>query len=373
VDVWDCNSYCKVSYEALSEHTSTSEGVKLMSILSGGGASENYWLDNGCPVVRLDHKLYSVWGHDGKSTPESIVETIKVCAAKHPEKGPYFLTVNCRFAPTFLKAVQDQLPANFVVVGMPDFIALAQEAGAVVALPISDAVGSGDSLKVSFELHNASGTTGDPGKVSWTLPPGWKSSPEAWVHESVPQGGNLKKIVIFTPPAGMTLGTAVIGYKDSRFGWDKEISLTTYPQGITVSDCDSTNGWTAVDGAAVCMERGMIKITPKTALSRHDATSGTKIQNNGRVTFSMKQINFSRKPILKINIPDQDSSATKIGVTNEAGQYKPCATFGGVGTCSIDLSAVTKWIGTKNLTLNIDPATSHGSYVRIRSIKVCYP
>ena len=370
VDVWDCNSSCNEAYEVLSLHSPTTEGVKLMSVLPNGtNASETYWLDNGCPVVRLDRGLFSVWQSDGKSTPETIVASIKAAAAKHPEKGPRFLTCNSRFAPTFLKAVQELLPGNVVMVGMPDFIALAQEAGAVTALPFSNAVGSGDSVKVSFELHNASGTTGGPGKVSWTLPPGWKSSPEAWVHGSVPKGGNLKKIVTLTPPAEMSGGTAVIGYKDSRFGWENELILTTYPHGTGVSDCESTKGWTATDGAAVCMDRGMLKITPKTALGRHDATSGTRIENNGRVSRALKQIDFSRKPILNINIPDQDSSGTRIGVTDETGQYKECKSSGG----SIDLSAVTKWTGTKDLTLCIDPATGYGKYVRIRSIKVCYP
>lgn len=374
VDVWDCNSSCNTAYEALSLHSPASEGVKLMSVLPGGkGASETYWLDNGCPVVRLDRGLFSVWGSDKKSTPETIVAAIKAAAAKNPLKGPQFLTCNSRFSPTFLKKVKELLPENIVIVGMPDFIALAQEAGAVTAIPFSDSVGSGDSIKVSFELHNASGTTGGQGKVTWTLPPGWKSSPKVWVHESVPKGGNLKKIVTLTPPAGMTAGTVVIGYKDSRFGWDKEFALTTYPQGATVSDCESTEGWTAKDGAAVSLERGMLKITPKTALSRHDSRSGTKIDNNGRVTCALKQVDLSRKPILKINIPDQDCSGTKFGVTDETGQYKECRPSVEGKTYFIDLSAATKWTGTKDLTLSIDPAVSHGSYARVRSVKVCYP
>ncbi len=369
VDVWDCNSSYNPAYEALSQQTPKSEGVKLMSVLPNGSkASETYWLDNGCPVVRLDQGLFSVWQSDGKSTPETIVASIKAAAAKHPEKGPQFLTCNSRFAPTFLKAVQELLPENVVMVGMPDFIALAQEAGAVTAVPFSKAVGSGDTLKVSFELHNASGTTGDAGKVSWTLPPGWKSSPAEWVHGSVPKGGNLKKTVTLTPPAGMTSGTAVIGYKDSRFGWEKELSLTTYPQGSSLSDCESTEGWTATSGATVSVDRGMLKITPKTAVDRHDSRSGTKIENNGRVSYTLKQLDLSRKPVLIINIPDQDSSGTRIGVTDDKGEYKECKISGG----SIDLSS-TKWTGTKDLTLSIDPATSHGKYVRLRSIKVCYP
>jgi len=78
VDVWDCFPYCNESYEALSMNSPTSAGVKLMSVLPGETkASETYWLDNGCPVVRLDRGLFSVWGDDGKSTPESIVGAIK--------------------------------------------------------------------------------------------------------------------------------------------------------------------------------------------------------------------------------------------------------------------------------------------------------
>ena len=68
-----------------------------------------------------------------------------------------------------------------------------------------------------------------------------------------------------------------------------------------------------------------------------------------------------------------EPSSALAGVTDETGQYKQLATAGAPGTCSIDLSAVTKWTGTKDLTLCIDPAAGYGSYVRIRSIKVCYP
>jgi hypothetical protein len=374
VDVWDCNASCNWSYEVLSEHTPASDGVKLMSILPNGtNPSETYWLDNGCPVVRLDRGLFSVWGKDGKSTPESIAAALKAAAAKNPLKGPQFLTCNSRFSPTFLKKVQEQLPENIVMVGMPDFIAMAQEAGAVTAIPFSDAVGGGDNIRVSFELHNPEGTTGDPGMVSWTLPPGWKSSPAEWLHGPVPQGGNLKKVVTFTPPADMTAGTAVIGYKDSRFGWDKEIALTTYPHGATVSDGESAEGWTASYGAAVGIDRGMLKITPKTVLGRHDSRTAPQIENNGRASFTLKQVDFARKPVLKITIPDQDSSVTRIGVTDEPGQYKQCQPSVSGKTYSIDLEAATKWTGTKDLTLTIEPALGYGSYVRVRSIKICYP
>jgi GxGYxYP putative glycoside hydrolase C-terminal domain len=374
VDVWDCFPYCRDSYEALSMNSSTSTGVKLISVLpSETKSSETYWLDNGCPVVRLDGGLFSVWQKDGKSTPESLVASIRAAADKHPEKGPQFLTCNSRFSPTFLKAVHDLLPANVVMVGMPDFIALAQEAGAVNALPFSNAVGSGDDIKVTFELHNASGATGDAGTVSWTLPPGWKSSPDSWRHGSVPQGTCLKQTVTWTPPANLTSGTVLIGYGDSRFAWKKELALTTYPQAANVSNCESLNGWTATDGASILIDRGMLKVVPRVGLERHDFTNGERIPNNGRVSCALKQIDFSRKPVLKINFPDQDSHGSKIGLIDEVGQYKECANFSVVGVCFIDLSSATKWTGTKDLTLCIDPASGYGRYARIRSIKVFYP
>lgn len=374
VDVWDCDSYCRAPLEALAAQTNEFAGIRLMSVLPGPSqAAETTWLDNGCPVVRLDRGLFSVWQTDGKSTPASIAAAVVAAAGRQPGKGPKFLTCNCRFSPTFLKEVRDLLPANVVMVGMPDFIALAQEAGAVAAIPFSDAVGSGDRLKVSVELHNASGRTGREGEVRWSLPPGWTVSPETWEHEAVPRGGNLNKIVTLTPPPGLTSGTAVIGYQDSRHRWSKEFTLTTCAQSVSVSDGESTEGWTVTNGAAICTDRGMLRIAPKTALSRHDHTTGTRIENNGRVSRALGQIDLSRKPVLKIAIPDQDSHATWIGVTDEAGQYKRLASADAPGTCSIDLGAVTKWTGTKNLALTIDPATGYGSYVGIRSIKVCYP
>jgi hypothetical protein len=180
------------------------------------------------------------------------------------------------------------LPKNVVVVGMPDFIGLAEESGAVVASPYSDAVGAGDSVKVKFQLHNASGQTGKPGKVTWTLPPGWKSSPAAWEHGAVPLGSNLKQVVAVTPQEGTTKGTASIVYQDSRFSWKKDFTLTLYPKATTITDCDSTTAWTAEKGASLTMERDMVRITPQASRTRTDE-SGRAVANTGRVTYNMAE------------------------------------------------------------------------------------
>ena len=94
--------------------------------------------------------------------------------------------------------------------------------------------------------------------------------------------------------------------------------------------------------------------------------------NTGRVTFPLKQIDFSRNPILKITLPDHNGNGTTIGLLNEKGVWKKCAEIS-EGTSSIDLATVTKWAGRQTITLTLDPVTRFGSLVRIRNIKVCYP
>lgn len=373
VDVWDCDNNCSPTYEEFSKSSPSFPGVKLMSVLPSTRGPETYWLDNGAVVVRNDSRFHGKSQKNGGTTLQGIVAAIKEIVAQYPGKDPKFLTCNTRVSPTFVKELQSMLPENVMIVGMPDFIGLAEEAGAVVAVPYSDGVGSGDSVKVKFQLHNPSGQTGLPGKITWTLPPGWTSSPADWDHGPIPVGSNLKRVVTFTPPGGSTNGSASFVYQDSRFRWKKGFSLTTYPRTTTVTDCDSVAGWTASNGASVAMERDMIKVTPQKARTRSDYfENGRSVADTGRVTFPLKQIDFSRKPILKITIADLNGSGTTIGLLNSKGVWKQYAEIG-QGASSIDLATVTQWAGTQDVTLTLDPATRFGSLVRIRSIKVCYP
>ena len=374
VDVWDCDRNCSPLYEELSQASAAFPGVKLMSVTPTARGPETFWLDNGAVVVRNDSRFHGNSQKNGKTTLQGIVAAIKEIVAQYPGIDPKFLTCNTRVSPTFVKELQSLLPANVMIVGMPDFIGLAEESGALVAVPYSDGVGSGDSVKVSFELHNASGATGQAGKVTWTLPPGWKSSSSEWNHGPIPVGSNLKHVVTFTPPEGITSGTVSIGYKDSRFRWKKEFFLTTYPQSATVTDCHSAEEWNASGGASVSLDRSMIKITPRLIQARCDFFGKNRVEmNNGRVTFPLPNLDFSRKPILKIHVPDQGSEGTTVGILDEKGAYKKGAALNGVGTFSIDLNALTKWSGTRKVTLAIDPCRNFGRYVRIRSLKVCYP
>ena len=374
VDVWDCVRNCSPTYEELGKDSPAFPGVKLMSVLPTARGPETFWLDNGAVVVRNDSRFHGKSQKNGGTTLQGIVAAVKEIMAQYPGKDPKFLTCNTRVSPTFVKEVQGLLPENVMIVGMPDFIGLAEESGALVAVPYSDGVGYGDSVKVSFQLHNASGQTGLPGTITWTLPPSWMSSPKEWNHGSIPVGSNLKQVVTFTPPEGTTNGSVSIVYQDSRFRWKKEFFLTTYPKGCTITDCDSTAGWAASNGASVTMDRTMIKVIPQTVRGRNDYfESKNALAKTGQVSFPLKQIDFSSKPILKITIPDQNGNGTIIGLMNEKSIWKKCAEINEEGTCSIDLATVTKWDGSHDVTLTIDPVTKFGTHVRIRSIKVYYP
>lgn len=173
----------------------------------------------------------------------------------------------------------------------------------------------------------------------------------------------------------MTKGTVTIGYKDSRFAWDKEFILTTFPKSVTLSNGDSTEGWTAFGGASLAMDRGMIRISPRVARKRSDFHTSRQVRqnNNGRITLPLGQVDFGFKPLLKLNIADQDGAGTVIGLLDGNGQWRQCADTGGVGVIDIDLASMTKWEGIKEASLTIDPATSYGGTVRIRSVKLCYP
>lgn len=374
VDVWDSVRNASRVYEELAKSSAASPGIKLMTLLPSARGPEISWLDNGATVLRMDELFHGKSQRNGGSTVESIVAGVKELQQRHQGRDPLFLTCNTRISPTTALKVQQLLPENVQIVGMPDFIALAEESGALVAVPFSDTVGSGDTLKVSFELHNASGKTGEGGTVTWTLPPGWKASPAEWRHGPVPMGSNLKQVVTFTPPAGMTAGKVSFVYKDSRFAWEKEFFVSTCPQSVNISDGESVAGWTATGGAALSVEKGMVKITPKVERSRADFFSANRTKSdNGRVTIPLAELDFNRNPVLNISIPDQDGAGTVLGLIDENGEWRRCAEQNDIGTLSINLATATKWTGLKKVSLTIDPSTNFGSLLKLRSIKLCYP
>lgn len=371
VDYWDSGTVFKSVLSAYATGTSAYPGVRLMTLLPNDiGVSETFWLDSGMPVVRMVPQL-RLWENNEVSTPETIVANIQATAAQQPGNGPKFITANSRLSPTTYKAVMDLLPANFVNVGMPDFIELAEEAGAMAVVPYSNAVGSGDIVKMSIELHNVAGTTGSAGTVSWTLPPGWTSTPTQWIHGAVTQGSNLKQVVSFTPPAGMSTGTAAITFSDSRFTWSKEVVLKTYGDGRTITDCETTSGWSTSDGASVTMDGGLLKVIPMSGMARYDYKDGARIANNGRVSFPIGSVDFTRGPVLTIHVADSDARSSAIGVTDENGTYKSLVTAGYPRIYTVSLAG-TGWTGLKNLQLHIDPVKTDGSSLSLRAVKLSY-
>jgi len=374
VDFWDGIQPTESVLNEFTSDTPLYPGVKLMTLLPlWANIPKTFWLDNGTPIVRMDKGLHGPSQRDTVSTVQSIAAAIQAAAARVVENDPKFITCNIRFSPTFLKSVQNLLPTNYVVVGMPDFIELAQEAGGMAIVPYSDGVGAGDSIKVSIELHNASGNTGDAGTITWNLPVGWTASPSSWTHGAVAKGANLKRIVTFKAPSGMSNGSTSITFSDTRFTWNKQLLLTTYAASRTISDCSTSTGWTATGGASVFTDGGAVKIEPAFSQRRFDYKSGSIITNNGEVTYPIGAVDFSKDPILKINLPDLDCNFANIGVIDETGKYVACNSgIKELGVYTFNLKSITKWSGIKTLTLYIKPSTNFGSHVKIRSVKLCY-
>jgi hypothetical protein len=377
VDYWDAHYQLALPKRlgAFTRDTAEAPPVELLALLPNGAAGRalNAWLADGTPVVQLDRLLFSKWGGDGQTTPESLAAGVQAAAAKHPKGAPLLLTSNIRFAPTFLKRVRDLLPPErFTVVGMQDFIGLAQDAGGLTVEPFAAGVGAGDSLKMAIALHNASGRTGEPGTVTWTLPPGWSAVPERWTHGPVAKGGRLRQVVTFTPPRDLAAGQASFLFSDTRFAWHREVVVATYSGGRTVTDGDSAAGWTAAAGATVALADGLLTITPREPLTEADAAEGRRVADNGRVSHPLGEVDCDREPVLLLTIPEQLSVATQVSVTDAAGRVQRLGRFDQPGSYTLDLRALTKWSGKHQPTLTIEPATSFGSFLRLQCVKLCW-
>jgi autotransporter-associated beta strand protein len=313
-----------------------------------------------------------------------MADRIREVAAAHPEAGPgkapYFLTCNVRFSPTFYKQVIDLLnppnqasPYQFKLVGMPDFLGLAHEAGAFTVVPYAEGVGAGDTLQVALTLRKPVETPanyGNAGTVSWTLPDGWTSVPASWNHDAVAAGTTATQIVTLIPPSTLTNGTVNITFRDDRVSWTRSLVVKTYQGGTTVTNGAATTGWTPSAGAAVQMENGMVKVRPSQELRRSDYTRRGDTQvDNGRVSLPLGKVDLSRQPFLEINIPDQDSGDTRIGVASSTANFFVNDVPKGTFMSSLGVLGTT---GVQDLTLTIDPARRHGRYVAVRAVKVHY-
>lgn len=373
VDYWDYAAHFPRVFDAMTASGGTAPPLKLICT----SVHKTLWLDDGTPVVPPDPSVVGDgerFGDDPVAYASAIQASVE---QKHTLNEPYFVMCVTRFSPSLGMKLRDLLPPNYVFVGMQDFIGLAQDAGALAVVPYTDSVGSGDSVKISVELHNVAGRTGGAGNVTWTLPPGWTSSPASWAHGTVPLGSNLRQVVTFTPPSGMKSGSVTITFKDSRFAWTKQVSLTTYPESFTVTDCPSTAGWTLSNGAGLAMDNGMIQVSPRLKLKRYDYLNGIRLQGstgvNGVASFPIGWVDFDRGPVLNVNVPVDVTARSNISISDSVGGRKGVIdTEGRPNIYSPDLQALTGWTGSHYLTLNVNPSAMFGDYLDLRSAKICY-
>ncbi len=334
----------------------------------------NQWMDDGTPVFFPDHSLFSLWeepssGIDCSSQQamaKAIAARIVSVADKHADELPYFLTLNIRWSPTVYRMVMDLLPrGRFRVVGMPDFIALAQEAGALAVRPLVTGVGSNGTLAVDIRLHNLSGTTGAAGAIRWNLPVGWSAQEEQWAHGPVAKGTTLSHRLLLTAPRFAERGVAQVSFSDSRVpAVTRSLRLSTHPDGSLLSDGSSQTGWHASGGAALAVRDGRVVITPATVVQ--DSWRQKAPESNGRATFALGKMDFARLPILEVHLP-ANFSKTCIGVSN-GDRHVQLAETSAPGVFTFDLAKMTKWTGVTDAVLTIDPGVTWGFHVELGPI-----
>jgi autotransporter-associated beta strand protein len=121
----------------------------------------------------------------------------------------------------------------------------------------------------------------------------------------------------------------------------------------------------------------MIKVLAQRNITRPEYFRNGSIERyNGRVSVPLGKIDLSRKPLLEINIPDQSSTGTRIGIAVNDKWFKLDGSTG-IETFVLSLEKVgnERTVGDKavrDLTLTMDPALLYGHYVAVRAVKVHY-
>ena len=385
VDFWDVASMQTDIYAPFTRPAKSAPVKLICPITPGGMHAENFWTDDGTPLITTERgsvadQLMPLWAStEAKIDLDNMGADIggRIVRVGKANEGPFFVTLNIRVMPKDLKAIMDYLPKDrFQVVGMPDFIALAREAGGFTVIPQTGGAGSLEKVGIDVVLHNPDGITGNPGTVQWTLPSGWTSTETWWAHGPVPKGGMLKHTVFIQAPARLARGTVSIAFNDSRITWGpRTIHLETYPEGRTAMEGPHTDGWVAQDGASVAIENGMVKLLPAKPIST-DYFYGN-IQNGdrehptlGRLLYPIGSVDFQRRPVLEFDIPENGSNYA-FGI-NEGNSFVWLGSGNWKQRFVINLSEKVKWTGTKSLNIWFNPVTSSGRFVLLRNVRLYY-
>ena len=334
----------------------------LQAPMGMGQPAANLWLEDGTPVVIAenttpDSSLWAVMPNDfDRKDPVSDVVR-RITAVADAQEPPYFIAVYSHMSPSFCREVERRLDKErFKVIGVGDLERLSREAGELTASADRSGVGPGGSMQVDLALHNPDGRTGQPGTVTWTLPPRWTASEKSWQHDGVPLRGVLRHSLTITSSAAQTRAQARILFHDSWLPWERGLRVECYPESRTVTDCATTEGWEGGNGGKVDVADGQGQF------------SGT--QRFSRVLRSVA-IDFDRSPILEVIVPKYDGK-WGVSLIDGASEVRLLNDSPVMGDLAFDLAKRTGWTGRRTVKLAIYPAMSFGTWVTLKSIALHY-
>ncbi|MGL4593703.1 MAG: GxGYxYP domain-containing protein [Thermoguttaceae bacterium] len=341
----------------------------------------NYWTEEGVPVFFPEKRLFSLWdnpmsGVDCTSletSAQGIADRIIAVAEEHQVR-PLFLTLNIRWSPTVLKMVTDLLPKDeYEVVGMPDFIALGQQAGRLDVRTQTTLASPSNPLEVEIFVRNATDTPMPSGEVRWELPNGWTSSVDHFIYQEIPAYSKTSQTITLVPPDDFVKGTAKITFADSQ---NRAVIKSLFLEGCqkTVSICrDNIIGEWKEDGVKIEATDNGVKIIPREQFfdSYNIANRELVKSGNGRAILALGEIDFTEQPFLLINLTDAIGK-TRFRITNGKETWALAETNVPDILC-IDLKSKLHWFKDKrHLSLVVEPGLSIGRPVTISHIGIGY-
>ena len=384
LDLWDAQMHRREVYAAFAAPGNSPPLQLIEPNLYTGSPARNWWTDDGTPVIAAEHtapdtRLMPLWesaasGLDLSDPAGDVARRIQRVAANN--QPPFFIALNIRVSPAILRKIQEFLPRErFSVVGMPDFIALAREAGGFTVEPESSGVAAGDKLALNLTLRNPDGLTGKAGTVTWTLPPGWTAGAGAWRHGAVARGGVLRYRLEIQAPPTLARGAAKIALRESSaVCGERLVETQTYPAGRLVSDGTKTDGWRLENDARAAVESGGLRLLPPEPITsethKAQVINGPRLKiKHGNAVLSLGQLDMARRPLVELLVAE---SRSDWNARLRVGKWNGNIGRNAVGLITCDVTKLSAQSGKQDAELSIDPMGSCGESVLVRSVRMFY-
>ena len=333
----------------------------------------NYWTNEGVPLIIPERSLFGRWedpksGVDvtsDESESDDLADRIKNVADKRAVV-PLFLTLNIRWRPQILAQVAARLPSDrFQVVGMPDFIALAQEAGRLAVKADVDGIAPGGSVGIDVAVRNPTSAELPAGIVSWQLPVAWGGSQGTWKHPPVMARSLVRYHLTLKAPVDLPPGpTAIIFDLDQVPAKKHRVELMGYADSRRVVPGNPAPDWKVGQGATVRMTPNGIIVMPATIVEDHWRKKAP--ERNGEARISLGKLDLARGPVVDIDLQDNDSH-TRIYL-DDGKKAVLVADTDISERLSIDVAEKTGWKGQKEVSLVIAPGVFWGRRVTVAQI-----